>query len=74
MSTQNLTVKYLQRIIIELEEVNLRHDIEQMKLERTSNLVEQHEAKSKIGILVQRRVELLTNAGVAEIVCRGEAR
>jgi hypothetical protein len=68
------TVADMRRIIIELESVNLRFDIEQMRLDRSSDLVEQHEAKLKMAVLVQRRVALLEEAGVADIVCRGEAR
>lgn len=68
------TVKDMRHIIIELERAQLRFDIARMKLEQSSDIIEQHEARSDMQECVEYRLELLEQAGVVDIVCRGEAR
>lgn len=67
-----LTVKDLQIIIIELERTNLSFDIEQMRHDQSNDLSDKNEAKKKMKSLIERRVSLLEQAGVADVVCRGE--
>ncbi len=73
-SDYQITVKDLQRIIIDLESVNLTFDIEKMRFEQSTNIAEKNAAKKRMDECIKKRVDLLEAAGVADQICKGELR
>lgn len=57
-----------QQIIIELEAVHAQYDADVRRMERATDLLEQHQLRIRMDALAKRRRELLSSAGVLSVI------